>query len=181
MIQEKYNKRIFDEATEESIERYSHMRSNVLSPVGISSDDNVLVLDPDSISLVEWLEEQAASVTIGMSNEYVSNDSISALMSDAVNKMNLEDINSTFNIIISLGTLVDTPASLKKKLNPTGKLVYAFPEKEHMASFAKKLLAEAGFGDVITYRVSPDYMYTSEIYSEDYVGGGAGDYLLIAR
>lgn len=181
MIQKKYNKRIFDEATEESIERYSHMRSNVLSPVGISSDDNVLVLDPDSISLVEWIKEQAGSVTIGMSPEYITNDGISTLMPEEIDKIELDNVNSTFNIIISLGTLVDTPVSLKKKLTPEGKLVYAFSEKDHIASFAKKLLSEAGFGDVITYRVSPDYMYTNEIYSEDYVGGGAGDYLLIAR
>ena len=43
------------------------------------------------------------------------------------------------------------------------------------------LLKEAGFKDITTYRVSPDYMFTTEIYSEDYIGGGAGDYLLIAK
>ena len=55
------------------------------------------------------------------------------------------------------------------------------PEKQRIADFAKKLLKEAGFEDIKTYRVSPDYMFTTEIYAEDYIGGGAGDYLLIAK
>ena len=66
-------------------------------------------------------------------------------------------------------------------LSADGKLVYALPEKLRMADFAKKLLKEAGFESIETYRVSPDYMFTTEIYAEDYIGGGAGDYLLIAR
>ncbi len=162
MIQEKYNQRIYDEGTEESIQNFSHLRSNVLSPVGIGDGDNVLIIDPDSQSLVEWLDEQSNSVT-------------------ACDSDNLQQINSTFNIIISLGQMTETPTVLKKLLSAGGRLVYAFPEKTRQASFAKKLLAEAGFTDVITYRVSPDYLYTTEIYAEDYAGGGAGDYLLIAR
>ena len=43
MIQEKYNRRIFDEGTIEGIENLSHLRSNVLSPVGITKGDNVLM------------------------------------------------------------------------------------------------------------------------------------------
>ena len=53
MIQEKYNRRIFEEGTIEAIENLSHMRSNVLSPVGITKGDSVLIIQPDCDSLVE--------------------------------------------------------------------------------------------------------------------------------
>ncbi|MCR5196824.1 MAG: hypothetical protein K6D38_10915 [Pseudobutyrivibrio sp.] len=181
MIQEKYNRRIFDEGTEEAIQMFSHLRSNVLSPVGIEKGDNVLILDPDSASIIEWLQEQAADVTIGMSQDYSKdNDSVMSHL-PALKKQLIDDINSTFSIIISIGKLVETPSVLKKHLAAEGRLVYALSEKDRLGSFAKKLLAEAGFKDITTYRVSPDYLYTTEIYAEDYIGGGAGDYLLIAR
>lgn len=181
MIQEKYNRRIFDEGTEEAIQMFSHLRSNVLSPVGIEKGDNVLILDPDSVSLVEWLAEQAADVTIGMSQEYAKAGTSTVMVLSDIKKALLEDIKTTFNIIISIGQLVETPSVLKKLLSPEGRLVYALSEKDRLGSFTKKLLAEAGFGEITTYRVSPDYLYTTEIYAEDYIGGGAGDYLLIAR
>ena len=181
MIQEKYNRRIFDEGTEEAIQMFSHLRSNVLSPVQIEKGDNVLILDPDSVSLVEWLATQAADVTVGMSPEYMKTDNPLISVLPEIKKAQLDDINTNFNIIISIGQLVETPSVLKKHLFPEGRLVYALSEKERLGSFAKKLLAEAGFEDITTYRVSPDYLYTTEIYAEDYIGGGAGDYLLIAR
>ena len=162
MIQEKYNRRIFDEGTEEAILNYSHMRSNVLSPVDIGKGDNVLIIEPDCESIVEWLQEQAAQVTVGMS------DSIS-------------EIKGTFNVIINLGHMTETPTALRRLLSADGKLVYALAEKDRLAGFLKKLLSEAGFEDITTFRVSPDYLFTTEIYSEDYIGGGAGDYLLIAK
>lgn len=162
MIQEKYNRRIFDEGTEDAILRLSHLRSNVLSPVGISKDDNILIINPDSEALVEWLQDQAMDVTEA-----------------AVNM--LSDIKEKFNIIISLGHLNETPATLKKMLQENGRLVYALPEKARLADFTKKLLKEAGFDNIQTYRVSPDYLFATEIYAEDYIGGGAGDYLLIAK
>ncbi|MBP5325664.1 MAG: hypothetical protein J6Y86_09245, partial [Pseudobutyrivibrio sp.] len=62
-----------------------------------------------------------------------------------------------------------------------GKLVYALSQKDRLSDFTEKLLGEAGFSDILSYRVSPDYLYTTEIYAEDYKGGGAGDYLLIAK
>ena len=161
MIQEKYNRQIFAEGTEEAILRLSHLRSNALSPVEIEKGDKVLIIEPDSEALVEWLKEQEAQVTVS------SEDTA--------------DIKGTFNIIISLGQLFDTPHSLKSKLADNGKLVYAISEKDHLADFTKKLLDEAGFEDIQTYRLSPDYQFTTEIYAEDYVGGGAGDYLLIAK
>lgn len=162
MIQEKYNRRIFDEGTEEAILNFSHMRSNVLSPVGITKGDNVLIIEPDSTALVEWLEEQAAQVTVGMEET-------------------LSEIKERFNIIINLGRLTETPSVLKHMLEAEGRLVYALSEKDRQASFVKRLLHEAGFKDIDTYRVSPDYLFTTEIYAEDYAGGGAGDYLLIAK
>ncbi len=162
MIQEKYNRRIFDEGTEEAIVNFSHLRSNVLSPVGISKDDNVLIIEPDSTSLVEWLKEQADSVTV----------------KDADDLSHLQD---KFNIIINLGHMTETPTTLKNLLEEEGRLVYALAEKDRLAGFVKKLLAEAGFDDIVTYRVSPDYLFTTEIFADDYTGGGAGDYLLIAK
>ncbi|MBR4706531.1 MAG: hypothetical protein IKP29_00580, partial [Pseudobutyrivibrio sp.] len=68
-----------------------------------------------------------------------------------------------------------------KLLAADGRLVYALPEKDRIADFAKRLLKEAGFNTIDTFRVSPDYLFTTEIYAEDYIGGGAGDYLLIAK
>ena len=59
--------------------------------------------------------------------------------------------------------------------------MYALAEKDRLSKFLKNLLVEAGFKDITTFRVSPDYLFTKEIYAEDYLGGGAGDYLLIAR
>ena len=162
MIQEKYNRQIFDEGTEDAILRLSHLRSNVLSPVGIKKEDNVLIINPDSEALVEWLKEQSGEVTEA-----------------AVDK--LENIKETFNIIISLGHLNETPASLRRLLSAEGRLVYALPEKDRLSDFTKKLLKEAGFNEIETFRVSPDYLFTTEIYAEDYIGGGAGDYLLIAK
>ena len=162
MIQEKYNRQIFDEGTEDAIYRLSHIRSNVLSPVGIKKDDSVLIINPDSQAIVEWLREQAAAVT-----------------ESAVDM--LDNINDSFNIIISLGHLNETPATLKKLLSKEGRLVYALPEKDRLSDFTKKLLREAGFNEIETFRVSPDYLFTTEIYAEDYIGGGAGDYLLIAK
>ncbi len=162
MIQERYNRRIYDEGTEDAILRLSHLRSNVLMPVGISHDDRVLIIDPDSEVIVEWLREQATEVT--------------TVATEA-----LGDIKDTFNIIISLGHLGETPANLKKLLSAEGRLVYALAEKDRVADFVKRLLAEAGFEDITSFRVSPDYLFATEIYAEDYIGGGAGDYLLIAR
>ena len=162
MIQEKYNRQIFDEGTEDAILRLSHLRSNVLSPVGIKKEDNVLIINPDSEALVEWLKEQSGEVTEA-----------------AVDK--LENIKDTFNIIISLGNLNETPATLRRLLSAEGRLVYALPEKDRLSDFTKKLLKEAGFNEIETFRVSPDYLFTTEIYAEDYIGGGAGDYLLIAK
>ena len=162
MIQEKYNRQIFDEGTEDAILRLSHMRSNVLSPVRIQKSERVLIIDPDSEALVEWLQETAEEVTVALTEE-------------------IRNIKDKFNIIISLGSLNETPTILKEKLASDGKLVYALPEKAHLADFTKRLLKEAGFDNIETFRVSPDYLFTTEIYAEDYIGGGAGDYLLIAR
>lgn len=162
MIQEKYNRRIFEEGTIEAIENLSHLRSNVLSPVGITKGDSVLIIDPDCESLVEWLQEQAAQVTVAMEDS-------------------MENVKERFNIIINLGHLSETPSTLKKHLSEGGKLVYAFSEKDRLSNFVKNLLKEAGFNDITTFRVSPDYLFTKEIYAEDYLGGGAGDYLLIAK
>ncbi|QFJ56111.1 hypothetical protein [Pseudobutyrivibrio xylanivorans] len=162
MIQEKYNRRIFDEGTIDAIENLSHLRSNVLSPVGIGKDDNVLILEPDCTSIVEWLQETASQVTVAGSGT-------------------IEEVKGTFNIIINLGHMIETPSALKKLLSTDGRLVYALAEKDRLAAFVKKLLLEAGFEDITTFRVSPDYLFTREIYSEDYIGGGAGDYLLIAK
>ena len=162
MIQEKYNRRIFEEGTIEAIENLSHMRSNVLSPVGITKGDSVLIIQPDCDSLVEWLQEQASEVTVALENR-------------------LEEVKGSFNIIINLGHLSETPSTLKKLLKADGRLVYALAEKDRLSNFLKNLLVEAGFKEITTFRVSPDYLFTKEIYAEDYLGGGAGDYLLIAR
>ena len=72
MLQEKYNRRIFDEGTEDAIQMLSHLRSNVLTPLDINQGDNVLILNPDSVSLVEWLAEKASDVTVGMTDDYKS-------------------------------------------------------------------------------------------------------------
>lgn len=162
MIQEKYNRQIFDEGTEDAILRLSHMRSNVLSPVGISQNDRVLILEPDSQALVEWLQEQASEVVVATADE-------------------MEQVSGSFNVIVNVGKLTETPSALKKLLAADGRLVYALPEKDRIADFAKRLLKEAGFNTIDTFRVSPDYLFTTEIYAEDYIGGGAGDYLLIAK
>ena len=162
MIQEKYNRQIFDEGTEDAILRLSHLRSNVLSPVGIKKEDRVLILEPDSEALVEWLQDIAGFVTVATSD-------------------NISEIKDKFNIIISVGHLVETPSVLKTMLDEGGRLVYALAQKDRLSDFVKKLLKEAGFGYIDTYRVSPDYLFTTEIYAEDYIGGGAGDYLLIAK
>lgn len=182
MIQEKYNNRIFDEGTAEAIQLYSHLRSNALSPVNISASDNVLVVDPDSVSLVEWVDEQAGDTTVLLTDSYKNSmENIVSLLPNSVEKMALQEIKKTFNIIISIGHLSETPATLKKLLAENGRLIYALSEKERLSSFAVKLLNEAGFDDIKTFRLHPDYLYTTEIYAEDYKGGGAGDYLLIAR
>ena len=162
MIQEKYNRQIFEAGNIDVIENLSHLRSNVLSPVGITKEDSVLIIQPDCESIVEWLEEQASQVTVAV-------------------KDSLDDVKGRFNIIINLGHLTETPSTLKKLLSEDGRLVYALAEKDRLSTFVKNLLKEAGFEDITTFRVSPDYLFTKEIYSEDYLGGGAGDYLLIAR
>ena len=162
MIQEKYNRQIFDEGTEDAILRLSHLRSNVLSPVGIGKVDRVLILEPDSQALVEWLQEQASEVVIAQTD-------------------NMGQVSGSFNVIVNVGKLTETPSALKKLLAADGRLVYALPEKDRIADFAKRLLKEAGFNTIDTFRVSPDYLFTTEIYAEDYIGGGAGDYLLIAK
>ena len=181
MLQEKYNGRIFDEGTEDAIQMLSHLRSNVLSPLNIKEGDNVLILNPDSVSLVEWLVEQASDVTIGMTDDYQEEMTKVVSMLPSVKKEVIGNIKGTFNIIISLGQLVETPTVLKRLLSAEGKLVYALSQKDRLSNFTQKLLDEAGFTDILSYRVSPDYLYTTEIYAEDYKGGGAGDYLLIAR
>ena len=160
MIQEKYNRQIFDEGSEEAIVRLSHLRSNVLSPVGITSADSVLICAPDSVSMVEWLQEVAGSVTV------VGDD---------------EPISGSYSLILNIGKLTETPSVLKSHLSDGGRLVYALPDKDGLAGFTKKLLGEAGFTSIETFRVSPDYLFTTEIYSEDYIGEQAGDYLLIAK
>ena len=162
MIQEKYNRQIFEAGTIDAIENLSHLRSNVLSPIGITKGDNVLIIQPDCDSLVEWLKEQASQVTVAMEDS-------------------IDEIKGSFNIIINLGHLSETPSTLKKHLSENGRLVYAFAEKDRLSNFVKNLLKEAGFKDITTFRVSPDYLFTTEIYAEDYLGGGAGDYLLIAK
>ena len=86
-----------------------------------------------------------------------------------------------YDLVISLGSLKETPAAIKKILNPEGRLVVAIPKDAGTFSVVKKLISEAGFDCVDVYRACPDYLYTSEIFAEDYAGGEAGDYLLIAK
>ena len=182
MIQEKYNRRIFDEATIDAVQMYSHLRSNALSPVDILSSDKILVVDPDSVSLVEWLEEKSPNTTVGITDGYKRDmEELIGLLPDSVSKIDISDITNKFDIIFNIGGLAETPATLKNLLADRGRLVYALSEKDRLSDFTKKLLREAGFDDVKTFRLHPDYLYTTEIYSEDYMGGGAGDYLLIAR
>ncbi|SDB53619.1 hypothetical protein SAMN02910298_02742 [Pseudobutyrivibrio sp. YE44] len=182
MIQEKYNRRIFDEGTDEAIQLYSHLRSNALSPVNIMSSDQVLVINPDSVSLVEWMKEKADNTIVGMTNDYgLDMEDVARLIPEEIEKKLLTEIKDKFNIIFNIGSLAETPATLKDLLQEGGCLVYALAEKDRLSAFTKKLLKEAGFGDIKTFRLHPDYMYTTEIYAEDYIGGGAGDYLLIAR
>ncbi|MBQ7148610.1 MAG: hypothetical protein IJR96_07640 [Pseudobutyrivibrio sp.] len=182
MIQEKYNNRIFDEGTAEAIQLYSHLRSNALSPVSISASDKVLVVNPDSISLVEWVDEQDSDTTVLMTEDYKTEmENVVSLLPNSIEKLTIQEIKNTFNIILNIGGLSETPATLKKLLADGGRLVYALSEKDRISSFTKKLLDEAGFEEIKTFRLHPDYLYTTEIYAEDYIGGGAGDYLLIAR
>ncbi len=182
MIQEKYNNRIFDEGTAEAIQLYSHLRSNALSPVNISSADSVLVVNPDSTSLVEWVQEQAANTSVGMTEEYEKDmTNVIEAIPGEVEKLAISDVTDKYSIIVNIGGLNETPATLKKLLTQDGRLVYALSEKDRISEFTKKLLNEAGFEDIKTFRLHPDYLYTTEIYAEDYMGGGAGDYLLIAR
>ena len=182
MIQEKYNRRIFDEGTEEAIQLYSHLRSNALSPVNIVPSDQILVINPDSVSLVEWIKEKAENTIVGMTNDYGTDmETVIRLIPEGIEKRLISEIKERFNIIFNIGSLAETPATLKEFLKDGGCLVYALAEKDRLSAFTKKLLQEAGFGDIKTFRLHPDYMYTTEIYAEDYIGGGAGDYLLIAR
>lgn len=182
MIQEKYNRRIFDEGTEEAIQLYSHLRSNALSPVNIVPSDQILVINPDSVSLVEWIKEKAENTIVGMTNDYGTDmENVIRLIPEGIEKRLISEIKERFNIIFNIGSLAETPATLKEFLKDGGCLVYALAEKDRLSAFTKKLLQEAGFGDIKIFRLHPDYMYTTEIYAEDYIGGGAGDYLLIAR
>lgn len=160
MIQEKYNRRIYDEGTEEAILNFSHLRTNALEPVKISSSDNVLLFNPDSTSVVEWVQEKAKSAKV---------------------VEDLNDVKDSFDIIISLGSFTETPSVVRKHLSKEGKFVYAFSEASMDISFVKKLFKEAGFESVEVYRLKPNYLFTTEIFAEDYVQGGTGDYLLIAR
>ncbi|MCR4693915.1 MAG: hypothetical protein K5773_01145 [Pseudobutyrivibrio sp.] len=161
MIQEKYNNKIWSDGTEESIRTYSHLRANILSPVEIKGSDTVLCLEPDSVSMVEYLEEKAESVTVKSQEDELPSD--------------------RFDLVISLGSLKETPGSIKKILNPEGRLVVAIPKEAGTFSVVKKLITEAGFDSIEIYRACPDYLYTSEFFAEDYAGGEAGDYLLIAK
>ncbi len=182
MIQEKYNRRIFDDGTNEAIQMYSHLRSNALSPVDILPSDKVLVVNPDSISLVEWMDEKASNTIVGMTEDYRQDMSnVIELLPENINKLAIEEIKNKFNIIFNIGGLSETPATLKGLLEEGGRLVYALSEKDRISTFTKKLLNEAGFKDIKTFRLNPDYLYTTEIYAEAYMGGGAGDYLLIAK
>lgn len=161
MIQEKYNRRIYDEGTEAAIREFSHLRTNAFSPVHISSSDKVLIFKPESTAIVEWLESVADSVVVASDN--------------------LSDIDETFDIIISIATVTETASTLKKYLKDGGRLIYVLPEKPMGVDLVKKLLTEAQMKVDETYRLLPDYLFTTEIYAEDYIKGGAGDYLLIAK
>lgn len=158
MIQKKYNKLIYDEASEEAVCNYSHLRCNALSPVKITKSDNLLLVAPESTAILEWLKEQAGSVTRFEQGK-----------------------TQSFNIAIEIGQMSVTPAEIKKLLSAGGRFVYAGSPKFMSLEFAKKLLKEAGFSDLEIYYLSPDYICTSEIFSEDYAKLEDKDYLIIAR
>ncbi len=160
MIQEKYNRRIYDEGTNEAILDLSHLRTNALEPVKITSEDSVLVFEPNSKAVVEWLQEKSKNVVVADGNTSISEG---------------------FDVIISLGKITETPKAMKEHLNAGGKIVYAFSEKSADIGFIKKLFKEAGMNKIETFRLLPDYLFTKEIYAEDTLQGGAGDYLLIAE
>ena len=93
MIQEKYNRRIFDEGTEEAIQLYSHLRSNALSPVNIVPPDQILVINPDSVSLVEWIKEKAENTIVGMTNDYGTDmENVIRLIPEGIEKKLISEI-----------------------------------------------------------------------------------------
>ena len=95
MIQEKYNRRIYDEGTEAAIREFSHLRTNALSPVHISSSDKVLIFNPESTAIVEWLESVADSVVVATDN--------------------LSEIDETFDIYIPINKNTQEALNLIQK------------------------------------------------------------------
>ncbi len=167
MVQEKYNKLIFDSADEESLRRYSHLRLNALSVIDFTKEDKVLLIGESSEAIVEGLSEMAG---------LVARDAASS--------------NVLFDYIISFEPMDSTPATLAEKLVDGGIFVYVGSKKTMSEKFVLSLVKESNYELVSSYKLWPNYLYTTEIfanmsYQENFshvpVAPKDCDYLVISR
>ena len=153
MIQEKYNKLIYDSADEATKRSYSHLRTNALTILDLSEVEKVLLLGDDSVAITEWLQNQGMRVDT--------------------------EPEGSYDLIIVMGRLQHTPQELKKLLGSRGSLVFMEGTESLEPGVAGRLFTEAGFGAAVEYELSPNYLYTTEIAVKGEREFASADYMLI--
>ncbi len=193
MVQTKYNSKIYDAANEKTLFLYSHLRANAISPLQIKAGERVLVMEPDSIALMEYLLEIQTILTAVDMPEKLQREALDTGLIEAGLKTSgkqlkgvgfeitsFHDLTGSFDTVIMMGQQSHTPMAVKKYLTEGGRLALVFSSAQMKVEYMRELLAAAGFLQVEEFILTPDYKYTTEIFSSDYKKKAEGDFLIIA-
>ncbi len=193
MVQTKYNSKIYDAANEKTLSMYSHLRANAISPLQIKAGERVLVMEPDSIALMEYLLEIQTILTAVDMPEELQREALDTGLIEAGLKTSgkqlkgagfevtsFHDLTGSFDTVIMMGQQSHTPMAVKKYLAEGGRLALVFSLAQMKVEYMRELLAAAGFLQVEEFILTPDYKYTTEIFSSDYEKKAEGDFLIIA-
>lgn len=186
MVQEKYNSKIYNEAREETLQRYSHLRANCLSPAGLQEGEAVCIVAPDSVSLVEYALDLGCQVCVldagdDMLRLFDQEGLIKKGLLAASELIELKEKGLLFDAIIMVGQASRLYPELKPFLKSEGRMIRVFSTKQTRLDFEVRGLSATGFNNILAYVLKPDYLYTTEIYDINYFKGEAEDYLLIGR
>ncbi len=183
MVQEKYNSKIYNSAREETIRLYSHLRANCLSPAGLKAGERVLIVAPDSVSLVEYVLDLGCQAwALDASHELAGLFETEGLLEKGLTIVSeLKEKEASFDAIIMVGQASRLYMELKPYLASEGRLIRAFCTGQTRLDFEVRGLQASGFENILAYVLKPDYLYTTEIYDINYFKGEAEDYLLIGR
>ncbi len=181
MVQTKYNRKIYDAANEKTLFIYSHLRANAISPLHVKEGERILVMEPDSVALLEYLIELKAIVTaVDIPKELKEEALHTGIIEAGLKLVAFDELKGDFDTVIMMGQQSHPPMMVKKYMAEKGRLSLIFSGEQIREEYVRELLLATGFLHIEEYILTPDYKYTTEIFSADYEKKPEGDYLIIA-